>query len=460
MDVGCPGTAAHRTKGAPFDSCRVHSFFTAMAHLDDEPLRRFQTTHWSLIHRARSGAAQGRQIALDELLTRYLPALKAHLILRRRLRPDTADDFVQGFITEKVLEKNLLDHADQSKGRFRSLLIRSLENYVVDQLRREKGKQAAAMLEDLDRQLDITEAAYAYDVFDAQWARATLSEAINRMRSECQRDGRSDVWGIFEQRLLKPILHGQPQVPYEVLVQQYQLRSPAQASNLLITAKRHFQRVLTEVIGEYVSTDEELQSDVAELFQIVARAGPIEQTIPEDFLPPAKPTHPRPTSAEVSDSALAIRLLSDDDVSTSVWAEHELASVFAHQLSIRLNDLFADTPTVPATNFLDNARQLTPPIITLGELLLHPHPPLELLRAVKGLARSSTSGHTSTIAAEVASVVYFAAIAAALVHCGQRITRSDNKTLLEGFRVALERPWLTEPVAQSFQTAVEQLGRS
>jgi hypothetical protein len=280
------------------------------------------------------------------------------------------------------------------------------------------------------------------------------------MRSECQRDGRSDVWGIFEQRLLRPILYGQPLVTYEVLVQQYQLRSPAQASNLLITAKRHFQRVLTEVIGEYVSTDEELQSDVAELFQIVARTGAIEQTISEDVSPPARPMPHEPSHAGSSDSALAIRLLADDDVSTSAWAEHELASVFAHQLSIRLNDLFADMPTVPAMNFLDNARQLTPPITTLGELLVHQHPPVDLLRAVKELARSSTSGRTTVVSSDVASVIYFAAIASALVHCGKRITRSDNKTLLEGFRVARGRPWLTEPVARLFQAAAEQLGRS
>ena len=61
----------------------------------------FPATHWSLVRRA--GSAGDESQALDELLRIYLPALKAHLVGRKRIAPDRAEDLLQGFILSKVL---------------------------------------------------------------------------------------------------------------------------------------------------------------------------------------------------------------------------------------------------------------------------------------------------------------------------------------------------------------------
>jgi hypothetical protein len=58
----------------------------------------FPVTRWSLIARAGANADSTTRQALDELLRRYLPALKTHLVLSRRLDADRADDLLQSFV--------------------------------------------------------------------------------------------------------------------------------------------------------------------------------------------------------------------------------------------------------------------------------------------------------------------------------------------------------------------------
>ena len=56
---------------------------------------RFPTTHWSLVARAGRDATEVKRQALGELLVRYLPALRAHLVYGKRLSPEDADDLLQ-----------------------------------------------------------------------------------------------------------------------------------------------------------------------------------------------------------------------------------------------------------------------------------------------------------------------------------------------------------------------------
>ena len=105
------------------------------------------------------------------------------------------------------------------------------------------------------------------------WARRVIAESLARMQAECSGSGRADVWGVFECRLLAPMLDGAEPMPYEALVERFALRSPAQASNVLITGKRMFERALRAVVGEYVADEAEVDEEIAELRQILARGG-------------------------------------------------------------------------------------------------------------------------------------------------------------------------------------------
>ncbi len=86
---------------------------------------------------ARPRVSVEQSVALGDLLARYLPALRAFLISELRLDAHRAEDLLQGFVAERVVEQNLLARADQRRGRFRTFLLACLRNHVGMQRRHE-----------------------------------------------------------------------------------------------------------------------------------------------------------------------------------------------------------------------------------------------------------------------------------------------------------------------------------
>ena len=80
---------------------------------------------------------------LNDLLQRYLPALRAHLVYGKRLQPDVADDLLQSFVADKVVEQGLVASADREKGKFRTFLLAALSRYHVSQIRKAKAQKRA-----------------------------------------------------------------------------------------------------------------------------------------------------------------------------------------------------------------------------------------------------------------------------------------------------------------------------
>ena len=235
-------------------------------------LSPFPSTHWTLVAGAGADDTVRRQ-ALGMLLRRYLPALWSFLVANYRFTSDRADDLVQGFLADKVLEQDLLSRADRTRGRFRNFLATALDRYALNELRREQAakRSPAGGLASLEEHpgLDRPGPAAA-DAFDAAWARRVLQLALERMKAECGRKGREDVWEVFEARVLGPTLRGEPPVPLGEMVRRLGI-TPDQASNLVGTSKKMFARNLREVVGEYADgadADEEIRS----IKQILSKA--------------------------------------------------------------------------------------------------------------------------------------------------------------------------------------------
>lgn len=240
----------------------------------------FPSTSWSLVGQAGHDDPAVQRAALAELLQRYLGPLRCYLVTVRHFPDDRAADLLQGFLVSKVLEEELLRHADQSRGKFRTFLLTALDHFIVSEHRLESARKRRP-----DQASDITllpaepsaphprpEAA-----FDLAWAREILAQAIARMKDECLRTTRPDIWGIFQQRILAPFsLEPGPaeELSYDQLVARFELKSPAQAANILITAKRMFARSLRAVIAEYEPDESRIDAEIADLRQILARPTP------------------------------------------------------------------------------------------------------------------------------------------------------------------------------------------
>lgn len=94
----------------------------------------------------------------------------------------------------------------------------------------------------------------------------------------------------------------------------------------------------------------------------------------------------------------------------------------------------------------------------LGQLLMNPHTDLAIVRALKdyakALSRCGAQGpeHTAAI------VVYYAAIASALVFHGKKITRHSYETLRGAFSQLVEKNWLPREVKELFRRSREACG--
>ncbi|MBP7828441.1 MAG: sigma-70 family RNA polymerase sigma factor [Kiritimatiellae bacterium] len=242
---------------------------------EEEP-SRFPPTRWTLVAHARNDSDTQGLAALEELLAAYGPVLRLYLVRSLRLPPEQAEDLVQEFMARRILRERLLDHADRARGRFRSFLLKCFLNFVRSEQRKQRaakrGPPSSHMVNLDEHAAEIPDPRPAHRDFDALWARQVIGAALARMEQECARKNRKDIWVIFEQRVLNPIFSGDAPRSYEELVAELGLKSPLHASNLLITAKRSFQRALEAVVRETVSSESAVAAELAELKRALAGA--------------------------------------------------------------------------------------------------------------------------------------------------------------------------------------------
>jgi hypothetical protein len=242
------------------------------------PGLRFPTTHWSEVARAGDADPQIKREALGRLLAAYTPALRAHLLARKRVLPDRADDLLQGFICDQVVADDLMSRAKEERGRLRSFVVVALDRYVVRVLRAENAQKRRpdgllVPIEDglLTREGQMT----ATDTFDLAWAREVVQRAIRQMRDQCRTGGREQTWLVFETCALAPLFDGSEPPSHAVTMQRLGFDSPQQVSNALVTAKRTFARCLRAIVGEYGRDEDEIEAELRDLWSILSHGSTI-----------------------------------------------------------------------------------------------------------------------------------------------------------------------------------------
>lgn len=232
----------------------------------------YPTTIWSELERAGSADSEEAQTALAGLVRRYYRPLQAHIEFKFGVDGHRSQDWLQGFIHTKILVSNLLVTASRERGRFRTFLLNSLDNYITSQLRHDKAQKRSpekgmVSLEELAAGSEIPGLGDGVDPYAVEWAREVLFEAVGRMEQECLDSGNGRRWELFRARILDPAMNGGAGLPYPVIVEQLRFDSPAQASNVLTTAKRQFARILRHIVAEYAGEGVDIESEMADLKQ-------------------------------------------------------------------------------------------------------------------------------------------------------------------------------------------------
>jgi len=221
----------------------------------------FMTTHWSLID-GIGISEEGRQKALIELLLqRYWKPVYCYL-KQKGYNNEDAKDLTQGFFHEIVLGRELIQQADQAKGRFRTFLLTALDRYTTSIYRKETAKKrrpedGLAQLESsaITDLLTVESKRIPELAFHYTWATNLLDQVLAKIKEEYCDTGRTAYWGVFRATVVAPILEDAEAPSLAELCEQYDIKSEKKASNMAITVKRRFATALRNHLKQFVQSD-------------------------------------------------------------------------------------------------------------------------------------------------------------------------------------------------------------
>ncbi|MBP7829589.1 MAG: sigma-70 family RNA polymerase sigma factor [Kiritimatiellae bacterium] len=243
-----------------------------------KPARKFPTTRWTLVRRAvPHQSSKEAERACDDLLQLYRPALLTHLGYSWRMPQDQAEDLVHDFILKKILLGDLLASANRERGKFRTLLLTSLDRYAVssfrkrNSVRRSPGRSAVMSLDQLTERIEKSTGEHSPSVvFDLAWIRELINETLRQVKCNCESTGRAHYWALLEDRVVNPILHGDTPTPYAQLVNRLGFSSPLQAACALVTVKHMFERTFRSIILDYSCDEGAVEREMKELHAILS----------------------------------------------------------------------------------------------------------------------------------------------------------------------------------------------
>jgi RNA polymerase sigma factor (sigma-70 family) len=236
----------------------------------------FHTTRWTIVMQAAQSQVQGGPAALAELCRLYWYPL--YVFARRRGHsPDDAQDLTQGFFLH-LLEHRALTAVDRLKGKFRSFLLASFQNYLSVEayrarcLKRGGNREFVSLdLEDAESRYRLEPADYltAEKIFDARWALTLLDRAMTLLREEYAAQGKTSV---FESLRVFLGSAGEGSPSYEEVAKALGV-SLGGVKTLIHRLRKRYSSLLREEIARTVSDPGEIEDEIHALCEAVVAFG-------------------------------------------------------------------------------------------------------------------------------------------------------------------------------------------
>lgn len=233
---------------------------------------RFATTRWSLVLAAGRRDSVDAAAALAALCEAYWFPVYA-FVRRSGHADDEARDLTQAFFA-RMLDKNGMRAADPARGRFRSFLLASVRNFLLNDhaaaasLKRGGGVPHLAMeFDDGERRYNREPAHHDTPerLYERRWALATLDAAIARVREAYCASGRRPLFDA-----LRPFLDGGEPASYRELATTLGSSDGA----LRVAAhrlRRAFRTSLREIVESTVERQEDVEDELRFLLSVVAQ---------------------------------------------------------------------------------------------------------------------------------------------------------------------------------------------
>jgi RNA polymerase sigma-70 factor (ECF subfamily) len=242
---------------------------------------QFQQTQWTAIRNITAADPALRQQALAYVCSAYWKPVYCYL-RRKGCDNEKAKELTQDFFKDVVLGRELIAHADRARGKFRTFLLSALDRYMVDKHRlasaRKRMPPGGLVPLDACDGLEIPDShatANPEQAFTYAWASALLDQVLAAVKDGCLAGGQVAHWAVFHARVVQPAVDGGDPPPLTELCAKHRIDGETKASNMVITVKRRYKKVLREHLRQFVACDDDIDTEISEIMQILAagRAG-------------------------------------------------------------------------------------------------------------------------------------------------------------------------------------------
>lgn len=442
-------------------------------HREELHMSQFPETMWSMINLASSEARTGSREHMGRLLETYWQPMYAH-VRYKRVEHQRAEDLVQEFSLQ-ILDNDLLTIADPAKGKFRTLLLTALDRFVVSRFRYEtaakRAPEKSTSLEAAEVDITESEAPPASAAFDRAYALDVIAQVLSKMKEECEASSEEARWNVFEQRVVGPMLDNADVPDYATLAEMYKLKDEKAAMNLLVTAKRQFTRILRKRVQDYVTRNPDLDDYVDLVAKELGNDG-------------FDSTSTRKAATQVTERAVSMAVEEEIDSLKRVLAEtrgagkvemdqSRASDIYKSGFFMRLNNaeefstdlafgqqsdedladdvVFASILDTPLSDVVPGQTH------TIREAILGQNDDPTAIVSIKDWANVQRISREPLFSRELATGLYYAAIASALLNHDQRISSQQDAVLARGFDSMIQSEWMDAEVAKVLDSARKQL---
>lgn len=233
----------------------------------------FNTTHWTIVLAcADESDAERAQQSLASLFQTYWYPLYAY-VRRRGYSEHDAEDLVQAFCLH-LQEKHAIGKADRQRGKFRTFLLSSLQNFLANEKERAGAQKRGGGRELIRLDAEEADARYRLEpvyavtpetIFEKRWAHALLEQTVSGLRADFITRGKGRLFDGLSSFLTSD-LH---ETSYRTAAEQLGL--PLSAIKTTVhRLRRDYRSKLREEISRTVSSPDEIDAELLYLRKVLA----------------------------------------------------------------------------------------------------------------------------------------------------------------------------------------------
>jgi len=234
---------------------------------------RFATTHWSVVRAAGKSSSPRYKEAMGTLCKIYWFPLYAYL-RRHGYDNNQAEEYTQAFFA-RILEKHSLRLADPKQGKFRSFLLISLKYFLANERDRARAKKRGGGRKVLSLNFENAENQYSLEpahelspdkLFERSWALAVLERTMSRLAAGAVKTKQKKLLEYLKVYLTAR----KSSVPYREVAEELGMSEGA-VKVAVHRLRRRYRQLLRDEIAQTVSTDEQIDEEIRDLFAALAR---------------------------------------------------------------------------------------------------------------------------------------------------------------------------------------------